>query len=152
MNRIEFKPLATSDIEILLTMMSDFYAIDHYPIDLVVSRNLIETFINHTALGKGWLILFENKVIGYCILTFVFSFEYQGRIAFLDELYLSKEARGKGIGKAAIAFIKSESHKLSLKLIYLEVENHNENAQKLYLAHDFAIHNRKIMKYKIPNL
>ena len=39
--------------------------------------------------------------------------------------------------------------KLSLKLIYLEVENHNENAQKLYLASDFTIHSRKIMKHKV---
>ena len=34
-------------------------------------------------------------------------------------------------------------------MMYLEVENHNEIAQKLYLANDFEIHNRKIMKFKI---
>lgn len=44
-----------------------------------------------------------------------------------------------------------EVPKLSLKLLYLEVETHNENAQKLYLAHDFELHNRKLMKYKIVN-
>jgi ribosomal protein S18 acetylase RimI-like enzyme len=59
--------------------------------------------------------------------------------------------RGKGIGKKALLFIQQEVLKLSLKLLYLEVEPHNENAQKLYLAHDFELHNRKLMKFKITN-
>jgi len=130
-------------------MMSDFYAIDNYPIDIEVSKKLFQEFINNENLGKAWLILEDKEIVGYVILTFIFSFEYGGKIAFIDELYLKESARGKGIGNETIEFIKSESTKLSLKLLYLEVENHNEKAQKLYLAHDFAIHNRKLLKYKI---
>jgi ribosomal protein S18 acetylase RimI-like enzyme len=145
----QFKPLALSDVETIVTLMQEFYAIDNYPIAIDVSRALFQEFISNENLGKSWLILSDNEIVGYIILTFVFSFEYQGKIAFLDELYLTEKARGKGIGSKAIAFIQSESHKLSLKLIYLEVEQHNEKAQKLYLAHDFELHNRKLMKYKI---
>jgi ribosomal protein S18 acetylase RimI-like enzyme len=64
-------------------------------------------------------------------------------------LYLTEKTRGKGIGSKTIEFIQNESHKLSLKLVYLEVEQHNEKTQKLYLAHDFELHNRKMMRYKI---
>jgi ribosomal protein S18 acetylase RimI-like enzyme len=145
---IQFKRLVISDIETIVSMMQEFYAIDNYPIDIDVSKALFEEFITHENLGKSWLILSDNQLVGYIILTFVFSFEYQGKIAFLDELYLSEKARGKGIGSKAIEFIQNESHKLSLKLIYLEVEQHNEKAQKLYLAHDFELHNRKLMRYK----
>ena len=146
---IQFKPLAIADIETIVTMMQEFYAIDNYPIDIDVSKALFEEFIKHENLGKSWLIVSDNELIGYIILTFVFSFEYQGKIAFLDELYLTEKVRGKGIGGKALEFIQSESHKLSLKLIYLEVEKHNEKAQKLYLTHSFELHNRKLMKYKI---
>jgi ribosomal protein S18 acetylase RimI-like enzyme len=145
---IQFKPLAVADIETIVTLMQEFYAIDNYPIDIEVSKALFEEFIAHKNLGKSWLILSDDQLVGYIILTFVFSFEYQGKIGFLDELYLSEKARGKGIGSKAIEFIQNESHKLSLKLIYLEVEQHNEKAQKLYLAHDFELHNRKLMRYK----
>lgn len=145
----QFKPLALSDIETIVTLMQEFYAIDNYPIAIDVSKALFQEFISNENLGKSWLILSDNKIVGYIILTFVFSFEYQGKITFLDELYLTEKARGKGIGSKAIEFIRSESHKLSLKLIYLEVEPHNEKAQKLYLAHDFELHNRKLMKYRI---
>ena len=143
-----FKPLEITDIEVITQMMQDFYAIDNYPMDVEVTKTLFQEFISNEHLGKSWLIYSENEIVGYIILTFIFSFEYGGKIAFVDELFIKETARGKGIGKEAIQFIQQEVPKLSLKLLYLEVEPHNENAQKLYLAHDFVIHNRKLMKYK----
>ena len=144
-----FKPLEIADIEVITQMMQDFYAIDNYPIDVEVAKNLFQEFISNEHLGKSWLIYSENEIVGYIILTYIFSFEYGGKIAFLDELFIKETARGKGFGKEAIQFIQGEVPKLSLKLLYLEVEPHNENAQKLYLAHDFELHNRKLMKYKV---
>ena len=144
-----FKPLEITDISTITQMMQDFYAIDNYPMDVEVTKNLFQEFISNDHLGKSWLIYSESEIVGYIILTFIFSFEYGGKIAFLDELFIKETARGKGIGKEAIQFIQREVPKLSLKLLYLEVEPHNENAQKLYLAHDFVIHNRKLMKYKV---
>lgn len=144
-----FKPLEISDIEVITQMMQNFYAIDNYPMDVEVAKNLFQEFITNEHLGKSWLIYSENEIVGYIILTFIFSFEYGGKIAFVDELFIKETARGKGFGKEAIQFIQQEVPKLSLKLLYLEVEPHNENAQKLYLAHDFELHNRKLMKYKV---
>lgn len=144
-----FKPLEIADIEVITQMMQDFYAIDNYPMDVEVAKKLFQEFISNEHLGKSWMIYSENEIVGYIILTFIFSFEYGGKIAFVDELFIKETARGKGIGKEAIQFIQREVPKLSLKLLYLEVEPHNENAQKLYLAHDFVIHNRKLMKYKV---
>ena len=144
-----FKPLEIVDIEIITQMMQDFYAIDNYPMDIEVAKTLFQEFISNEHLGKSWLMYSENEIVGYIILTFIFSFEYGGKIAFVDELFIKETARGKGFGKEAIQFIQQEVPKLSLKLLYLEVEPHNENAQKLYLAHDFELHNRKLMKYKV---
>lgn len=144
-----FKPLEITDIEIITQMMQDFYAIDNYPMDVEMAKTLFQEFISDEHLGKSWLIYSENEIVGYIILTFIFSFEYGGKIAFVDELFIKETARGKGFGKEAIQFIQQEVPKLSLKLLYLEVEPHNENAQKLYLAHDFELHNRKLMKYKV---
>lgn len=144
-----FKPLEIADISIITQMMQDFYAIDNYPMNIEVAKTLFQEFITNEHLGKSWLIYSKNEIVGYTILTFIFSFEYGGKIAFVDELFIKETARGKGFGKEAIQFIQSEVSKLSLKLLYLEVEPHNENAQKLYLAHDFELLNRKLMKYKV---
>ncbi len=146
---IQFKPLVVTDIDTIVTMMEAFYAIDNYPIDKEKSKTLFQEFISNEDLGKSWLILSDEETVGYVILTFVFSFEYQGKIAFLDELYLNEKARGKGIGSQAVTFVLEQSKKLSLQLIYLEIENHNQNAQKLYIANGFELHNRKLMTHKL---
>ena len=145
----QFRPLETSDIKTIVPMMQEFYAIDNYPIDVAISKALFLEFLENPHLGRCWLIYADGEIVGYIILTFVFSFEYKGTIAFLDELYISSKARGKGIGKLALDFIHNEAVYLSLKIIYLEVEGHNEIAQKLYLSKDFVVHNRKLMKLEV---
>jgi GNAT superfamily N-acetyltransferase len=39
--------------------------------------------------------------LGYIVLAFGFSFETGGRNAFIDELYVAPEHRGKGIARRA---------------------------------------------------
>lgn len=143
---IEFHTLKHSDIEIIVSMMKDFYAIDNYPIESETSKKLFQTFIEDDNLGQCWLISHNGITVGYVILTYVFSFEYQGKIAFLDELYLSENARGKGIGKIALKFVHDRALQNDLKVVYLEIESHNEVAKNLYLSNDFIIHNRQLMK------
>lgn len=141
-----FKPFDTHDITTIVSMMQEFYAIDNYPIDPAVTTSMMDEFLENENLGKGWLIVNDGQVLGYIILTFVFSFEYKGRIAFLDELFISSKARGMGLGKQALDFIHDEAKALSLKIIYLEVEGHNEAAKNLYLSKNFTVHNRGLMK------
>ena len=151
---ITFQPLEKSQFDSIIEMMQDFYAIDNYPIDIEVSKKLFEEFVLDEKLGKAFLIYQSDEVgiyeiVGYVILAFFFSFEYKGRTAFLDELFIKENFRGKGIGKQTIDFIKKQASNQNIKLIYLEVENHNQNAQKLYLANDFVVHNRKLLKHKL---
>lgn len=141
-----FKRIETQDIPVVIAMMEQFYAIDNYPIDANVSRGLMYEFLENDSLGRGWVILKENTPVGYVIMTFVFSFEYKGRIAFLDELFISEKARGLGFGKQAIDFVTEQAKVLSVKIIYLEIEGHNTVAQKLYISKGYAIHNRGLMK------
>jgi GNAT superfamily N-acetyltransferase len=148
-----FQPLKFSEIDTVIKMMQEFYAIDGYPIDVDITKNLFEEFIANENLGKCWTICHYDEgriseIVGYAIITYIFSFEYKGKMAFFEELFINRNARGKGIGQKAIEFIKQEAQALNIKMMYLEVENHNEIAQKLYLANDFVIHNRKIMKFK----
>lgn len=146
MNKATFSEIAAKHIDTVVQMMADFYAIDNYPCDVAVAKGLLTEFLENEALGKGWLILDGDRPVGYVILTFVFSFEYKGRIAFLDELFISPEARGKGFGKQAVDFIAAEAKKNSVKIIYLEVEHHNEAAKSLYLSKSYTLHNRGLMK------
>lgn len=144
-----YKSISASDLDLVVAMMREFYAIDGYLMDESRSRKLFMEFLSNENLGKCWLILADGDVVGYVILTFVFSFEFGGKMAFVDELYLSNRARGKGIGRETVTFIKAEAKLLDVKMLYLEVEHHNTLAQKLYLSGGFSEHKRKFMQFRM---
>ena len=146
MSQPQFKPFEIADAPAVVAMMEAFYAIDNYPIDAATANKLFLEFTQNESLGRGWTIVLNGEVVGYFILTFVFSFEYKGRIAFLDELFISPLARGKGLGKHALDFMAAQARELSVKIVYLEIENHNIAARELYLSKNFTLHNRGLMK------
>lgn len=146
---VNFHKLEESQIDIILEMMVDFYAIDAYVIDPAVSRENFEVLVSNPSYGQAFLIEEEGEFMGYMILAYVFSFEFKGRVVILDELYLSEAARGKGLGKKAVEYAQSYAQEQDCKKIFLEVETHNLRAQRLYEKLGFDFHPRKIMSYSI---
>lgn len=144
-----YNPVLLSDIDLIVAMRREFYAIDGYQIDVEKSHKLFIEFIENEALGRVWLIASDGDIVGYVILTFMFSLEFGGTLAFIDELYISERSRGKGIGKSTMDFIKSEAGQLNVKMLYLEVDHHNTIAKKLYLSAGFETHWREFMQHKI---
>ncbi len=148
---ITFEKLTSENIDIIVAMMQDFYAIDGYDIDPIVSRENFKIFLDDEKLGQSWLIKENDLVLGYIIVVYFFSFEFKGTVALLDELYLNADARGKGLGKKAVEFVKEYVQDKGCKLVLLEVEPHNLPAQKLYENQGFGFHPRNIMRYGIKN-
>jgi GNAT superfamily N-acetyltransferase len=46
-------------------------------------------------------------IVGYSVLTWGYDLEWNGLDAFLTELYLVPEVRGKGLGKTVLTRIES---------------------------------------------
>lgn len=144
-----YRQLLHPDIDLIVAMRREFYAIDGYPIDMEKSHRLFTEFVENENHGKAWLIASDSDIVGYVILTFMLSLEFGGTLAFVDELYISERARGKGIGKSTMDFIKREAKLLDIKMLYLEVDHHNSIAQKLYLSAGFEAHWRQLMQHRI---
>lgn len=140
-----FRSFTFQDIPEILTMMQEFNAIDDYPFDKGERTENLNLLIANETFGKLWLIEFDEKIAGYMFLGFGFSFEFKGRDAFVDELFIRPEFQGKGLGKDAIAFITSEAKRLGIKVLHLEAERHNERGLNLYRKNGFKDHNRFLM-------
>ncbi|MGZ3639081.1 MAG: GNAT family N-acetyltransferase [Ktedonobacterales bacterium] len=89
--------------ERILAFMRDFYAIDAYPFDEHIARTTLTDLIHTPAFGRVWLIAVDGTPVGYVALTLGYSLEYHGRDAFIDEIYIQADQRGKGIGTQAMA-------------------------------------------------
>src|SRR4051812_30284309 len=103
---IRFKVAEKSDVPSLLEMVQDYHEYDHLPFDEKVIRPVLERLIEEDSLGRAWLIRYLDETVGYAFLTFGYSVEYLGRNAFLDELYIKSEFRGKGWGRQALELAK----------------------------------------------
>lgn len=143
-----FDKVTPQDIPVITDMMETFYAIDGYPIEREHTIRNFHYFITHPEAGQAFIIRCNGEIAGYIILNFLFSFEFGGTMAFLDELFISDSMRGKGIGKEAVAFVQHYATQKQLKMLFLEVEPHNVKAQELYKKSGWIPHKRSIMTYK----
>lgn len=142
---LNFFAAGIDDIETIMDMQRDFYAIDAYAFDKEAAKEALEIFINDARYGKLWLIMADGKLAGYVVLTLGYSFEFKGRDAFLDELYVLPEFRGNGIGSKTVEFVAEKAKEMEIKAIHLEVEMHNEAGKALYRNFHFQDHNRILM-------
>ena len=73
-----------------------------------------------------FLILKSGTPTGYL------AIEKRGRELFLSKIYLLREYRGLGMGKAAMDFISKKAHELGCDRIALTVNKNNDRSIKAY--------------------
>lgn len=142
---IQINTIARDEIDTLLSMMKNFYAIDNYEYNAEIGKKTALELIENKQLGRLYIIKENLDYVGYIALTFGFSFEYNGRDALIDELYIEENWRNKGIGKLAIEFIVQQTKQLGVNVIHLEVEQHNKSAYELYRKSGFKENDRILM-------
>jgi diamine N-acetyltransferase len=144
-----FHPATAADIEGLVELMRQFYAIDQYAFIEQKARNALEQLLRDHTLGRIWLIIQQEEKVGYIVVTFGYSLEYQGRDAFIDELYISASQRSQGIGTKALRFVLENCPALGIHAVHLEVERSNAAGQALYRRAGFEDHQRRLMTKRI---
>jgi diamine N-acetyltransferase len=140
----KFLLATTEDIPTILILMEKFYAIDRYPFDKETAERCLREFIGQQNLGRIWILKLEERIIGYFVVTFGYSFEYKGRDAFGDEGFIEEAYRHKGFGKMAADFLLQELKKEKISALHLEVEKHNP-AKRLYSRFGFKDSGRILM-------
>ena len=108
-------------------------------------RAALETFLGHAELGQAWLLWLGEKPVGYVILTLGYSFEFRGRDAFIDELYIKPEFRRMGLGRRAMEFVEERARVLGVNALHLEVDRDNDPALELYRRTGYSDHGRHLM-------
>ena len=106
---------------------------------------IFDGFVRDSTYGKAWLIVCDEKHVGYVVLTVSFSFEYRGCDAYIDELYIAEECRGRGIGRQAMEFAEGAARERGVNAMHLEVSRDNEAALELYRRAGYVDHGRYLM-------
>jgi len=84
---------------------------------------------------RYFLSLYDGKHAGY----FAIQPDDSKGSMFLSKLYVDKEFRGRGIGKASVSYIEDICKNSGLHTIWLTVNKNNENSIKVYKKLGFII-------------
>jgi ribosomal protein S18 acetylase RimI-like enzyme len=143
------KPVFTlagaSDTDELVELMREFYAFEYLAFDERAARGALRQLVGDGRFGVIHLIRVGAETAGYLVVTFGFSLEFHGRDAFVDELYLRENFRGRGIGRASIEFAAELCRGEGIAALHLEVERANARAQALYRRAGFRDHDRYLL-------
>ena len=150
-DRIRFKPAKEEHVDVAVSMMRGLEDADPgpSPFDEERRRRNWLAFVKDPSLGTAWIICDGERPIGYAVLTLGFSFEYGGRDAFLDELYVDKKYRGRGIGRETMEFVETEAREMGVNAVHLEATRGNEPALELYRRTGYVAHERFLMTKRL---
>jgi GNAT superfamily N-acetyltransferase len=143
---LSYRPLTFDDLDLLLPMMRELQADDPWsvPFDEPQVRATISELLLTPSAGRAFVILQQDRAIGYLVLSFDFSLEYAGKNAWIDELFVSREFRGQGIGAEAVRFAEEASRDCGARYLHLEV-NRGNPAIALYRRCGFEEHDRFLL-------
>jgi len=140
-----FQLVSEQEISTLLPLMREFYAQQHMAFDEAVAGAALQKLSSNPDLGQTYLIFRGQELAGYFAVTFCFSFEFHGRFALLDELYIREPFQRQKLGRAAVEFAQRVCRDAKIKAIRLEVWTGNTGAQSLYKAEGFNTEERFLM-------
>ena len=131
----------TSDLPTLLPMVKAYHNFETIKMTDATREKALYTLLSNSSLGKIWLILSNDRIVGYIALTFGYSIEFGGKDAFIDEFYIQPEFRHQGLGQQTLSFIQQEARTQKIYAIHLEVAVENKKAQNLYSRANFQLRN-----------
>jgi GNAT superfamily N-acetyltransferase len=135
---IDIQTAAPTDIEALLPMVEEYWrfeAIEGF--DATRMRSLLTRVLEDASLGRAWLARVYGEPAGYLLAVYVFSLEYQGLTAEIDEFFVLPPHRGLGLGQQMLTAAEAQFRIEGCTNVSLQLGRRNEAARKFYRRHGF---------------
>lgn len=134
---LEFRRMTKDNKDDVVNMAKIFYnsdAVSHNVSEEVLLRTFNDAFSDNSLLD-GFMLINDDKVIGYAYITTLYACECGGEAVLLEELFISEKSRGKGFGKEFFKWL----FKLYPEAVRfrLEVTKDNKRAYNLYKSLGF---------------
>ncbi len=128
----KIKKASKSETDEILKLMHGLYDHNYIPFEKDNIRSALMKLLNDETLGHIWTVYDNDAIVGYFIVSLVYSLEHGGQIAIIDEIYVKEEHRNQGCGGAMLGAIQDFCRTNDVHAISLEVEKHNVNAQVFF--------------------
>src|SRR3954452_17144314 len=127
-----------ADISRLVTLMTEFYSEASYLLNQQRAAEAFAAILADDRLGGVWIIEVDSQAVGHVVMTFCFSMEYGGLVAFVDDLFVRAPFRRSGLGKAALEVVRAFCVERGVRAIQVETGPDNLAAQATYRRAGFT--------------
>lgn len=129
-----------ADLPSLVQLMERYWTFEHIPgFDAASVSAPLARLLSQAHLGSGW-IAFEHggTPVGYLLAVYVFSLEYLGLTAEIDEFFVVPEHRGHGIGVQLLKTAEAEFVRAGCTKVHLQLGRDNDAARAFYRRQGYA--------------
>jgi GNAT superfamily N-acetyltransferase len=139
MRAVGIRAATTKDAEAILPLLEAYWAFEGTAgfDPIILHRRLLE-FLSNRAYGLAWVAESGDRLVGYLLAAFVFSFEYGGRMAEVDEFFIEEASRGRGVGRRMLEIARDALEREGCAALQLQVADGNRQAQNFYSSCGFA--------------
>ena len=96
----------------------------------------IDACVGNCPYLEGYIFEDEGRIFGYAMAAKSFSTEYGRPCIWIEDIYMTEEYRGLGVGSSFFGLIED---KYPEAIYRLEVEEENERAVKVYRKNGFEV-------------
>jgi GNAT superfamily N-acetyltransferase len=128
----QIRPARLEDIPALITLMAEFYGESNYHLPEANARAAFATLLADPRLGGVWIAWVDDEPVGHAVLTVGFSMEFGGMRGFVDDLFVRRPARGRGVATALLDAVMRECDTRGVRALLVEVGPDNAAARRLY--------------------
>lgn len=121
-----------ADVQVLVRMMAEFYSDSPYILNPQRATNAFNALLGDDRLGSIWIIQSKSQDVGYIVLAFCYSMTFGGLAAIVDDFFIQREFRGRGLGKAAMSELRSYCAEQGIRALQVETGHDNEAALAVY--------------------
>ena len=95
-------------------------------------------FSSLLASDRFWAILAGDPAVAFATVAERDSPLYDGRVGYLEDLYVRPKLRGHGIGGGVMRMLLDEAHRRGLGLVEIGVDEPDVDAMRFYESHGFV--------------
>jgi len=141
--------MRSSDVPDFLALTGLFYREEGFPFSPADSARMALYLLDNPLVGAIFLARRDGKTVGYMVLTRCYSLEFGGPFVLLDEIFVSPDRQGSGLGRQLIGAAADYCRKNGSGYLRLEVQKKNGRSIGVYRKYGFRTEDRYLMSLPI---
>jgi ribosomal protein S18 acetylase RimI-like enzyme len=97
----------------------------------------VTRLLEDASLGRIWIATVYGEPAGYLLAVYVFSLEFQGMTAEIDEFFIEPQHRNLGLGARMLGAAEEQFRAEGCTNVSLQIGRSNEAARRFYRGHGF---------------